>query len=393
MLHMPSLDRISYLSILIVLCFLSLLLLESQSAASFPTYLLALVVVSTFPHWSDVFSSKLAWLTIALVVYLCGSTLWSENYSLRDLGSEMVRGVLILTFTLAFAECQLRNQLRIWLGAALAGCGGLVALGAIALFLLYPPADGRLSGFGQLRNHVVGALVFGAVAVFSGDMLRHAHSRLARAFFATALILLIVAVYFSDSRNAWVSVLVALSTLTLAMKAPDARVFWAGLAALTVCFLALVLGLVVGDSTRELILPRGDSFRIEIWSATLNRVLESPWFGLGIVTNDDVVVSELVFHHPHNMYLSILFQGGIVGGMLFLLLIFGCLRTLTLNYQLADAKLALSLFALALSSFLLDGHELIDKISDTWILFWLPVAISLGISWRSLFRIEGRMGW
>ena len=52
-------------------------------------------------------------------------------------------------------------------------------------------------------------------------------------------------------------------------------------------------------------------------------------------------------------------------------------------YEEPDAKFALGLFAMSLSSYLLDGHELVDKVGDTWFLFWLPIGISLGISWKT----------
>ena len=81
------------------------------------------------------------------------------------------------------------------------------------------------------------------------------------------------------------------------------------------------------------------------------------------------------------MYLSVLFQGGLVGAALFAALIAAVVRTLFNHYGHRDAKLALGILGLALPAWLLDGHELIDKVGMTWFLFWLPVAISLGLAW------------
>jgi len=41
---------------------------------------------------------------------------------------------------------------------------------------------------------------------------------------------------------------------------------------------------------------------------------------------------------------------------------------------------------MALPAYLLDGHELLDKISDTWFLIWLPVALALSLRWHSTYR-------
>jgi len=58
------------------------------------------------------------------------------------------------------------------------------------------------------------------------------------------------------------------------------------------------------------------------------------------------------------------------------------------GYEHPNAKLALALLAMALTSYLLDGHELIDKVGETWFLFWLPVGISLGLAWNRRLQHE-----
>jgi hypothetical protein len=81
------------------------------------------------------------------------------------------------------------------------------------------------------------------------------------------------------------------------------------------------------------------------------------------------------------MYVAVFFQGGIIGLLLFALLTVATLRTLLLEYQQPSAKLALGLLALALVSYLLDGHELVDKVGETWFLYWLSLGLALGIQW------------
>ena len=34
------------------------------------------------------------------------------------------------------------------------------------------------------------------------------------------------------------------------------------------------------------------------------------------------------------------------------------------------------------------ASELVDKVGETWFLFWLPVGIGLGLSWTQLYREE-----
>jgi len=67
---------------------------------------------------------------------------------------------------------------------------------------------------------------------------------------------------------------------------------------------------------------------------------------------------------------------------LFVWLMVSTVRILWQNYDLQDAKIALGILALGLTAFLLDGHNLVDKINESWVLIWFPVAIALGIRWR-----------
>ena len=88
------------------------------------------------------------------------------------------------------------------------------------------------------------------------------------------------------------------------------------------------------------------------------------------------------------MYLAVLFQGGAVAAAMFAALLVMVVRTLFQNYESTDAKLAIGILGIALSSYMLDGHELVDKVGETWFLFWLPVAISVGLTWSQAQRLR-----
>ena len=156
---------------------------------------------------------------------------------------------------------------------------------------------------------------------------------------------------------------------------------------LTLLLSVAMLVLFLNEGTRELVLPRGDSFRLAIWSHHFEKTIdESLLFGVGIATSDNVRLDGFEFLHPHNMYLAVFSQGGLVGLALYLAVIAASCRSLLANYEQPDAKVALSVLAVALSSYLLDGHELLDKVGATWFLFWLPVAIALGLNWGQALR-------
>lgn len=379
-------DRIQINSLLIVLCFVSVLALGSQSAASYPSYLLALSMLLSWRSWNDVFRLRTLWLALGFLTYLALSTLWSEPFSWRSVVGVCTRALLVILFVIALAECQLRGQVQLWLGRSLAVVGTGAAAAAIVLYWVEPPADGRLSGLGQLDNPIVVGLILGAVFIMLAHLLMSDSDRRWRWIGVIGAIVVLYAIFLSGSRNAMVSCLLGTGVLFFSTRVNDPERFAAASAALLILGIAMMAALMSGDATREILLPRGDSFRLEIWADVIERVFSTaPLFGFGLATPDHVHIGERTFSHPHNMYLAVLFQGGLVALTMFLALILGTILGLFNSYGNRAAKLAFGLFAMALSSYFLDGHEIVDKVGETWFLFWLPMGISLGLSWvRSL---------
>ena len=378
-------DRIQVNSLLIVLSFVGVLALSSQSAASYPTYCLAIAMLWRWREWTDVRSVRYLLVVITLLSYLVLSSLWSTPFALRDMLSVLVRALLVLLFVIAFGECTLRERVRGWLGRSLAVVATLAA--ALAIFRYTTSReflwDAGLQGYGQLDNQIIAALVFGAALLFVVDLLFTENSPYWKALGMLCVPVLLTAIYFCESRNAWFSVSIGLGVILTSRLVNDVQKFVAGVAALGLILAVLLATLLAVDETRELLLPRGVSHRPDIWISALARIVDGGlWFGLGINTPDSIPVGDLVFDHPHSLYISILWQGGLLGLLLFAVLVIWTLLGLIRNYDHNDAKLGLSLFSVALTGYILDGHELIDKVSDVWFLFWLPVAICLGLLWR-----------
>lgn len=378
-------DRIDVNSALLVGAFVAVLLLSSQSASSMLSYLLCLAMLVRFQDWRDIVHCPMVWPVLAILLYLPLTSFWSDAFSWRGLFSQLVRALLTFSFVVAFAECQLRGVLQKWLFVALAGAGSGVALLCIVLFYIDPPHDGRLNGLGQLDTQVVAGLVFSFATL---AVLHTAFSGRSQSLWLTIVLLtpLVTAVWLTGSRNALMSLVLGTVVLVAAHSQPTVKRFlWTVLP----IFVAVVVGVGLAWSypeLRELVFPRGDSFRLLIWEQTWLRLQDSPWIGMGILSSDDIQMGDIRFHHPHNLYLSVAFQGGLVGLALFGWLLLRVLREFRLAYQHNDVKFALAVLGLALPAYALDGHELLDKIGDTWFLIWLPVAIALGMRWHSVYR-------
>ena len=368
-------------------CFAAVLLLTSQSGASVLTYVLTVVVLLRARHWTDIARTDLFLLVAVLLFYLAVSVFWSTPWRLRDFGSHFVRFLLVCGFVLAVAEVRLRGQIQRWLRRVMTLVGGAAILAAVVNHLVWPPEDGRLNGLGQLDTHVIAALVYGIVAVLALQAMLREQGLFWRLSGLVTIGLAAWAIVGSDSRNAWVSVGFGLAILLLAEKLRDRQRFIVSVLSVGVLGGVILVALFAVDGTRELLLPRGTSFRPEIWDQAIARIRDGHLlFGLGINTPNDFDLGITRVLHPHNLYLSVMYQGGLVALLLFVVVLWKTLRELLLHYDDADAKLALGILAVALPAYLLDGHELLDKIGSTWFLIWLPVAIAVGLRWSRSLR-------
>jgi len=381
-------DRIYWTGVLVVTCLVVVFIVDSQSAASYPSYVLAIVMLVTFSHWRDVFKLSLVRWIAVLLLWFSASTFWSTPYELRDAASIWIRAVLVFGFVVAVGECQLRGEMQQWMSKALTIFGTLMMAAALINFFLTDPADGRLNGLGQLDTHIIAALVFGVVMLFGLKLALDEQSVAWRFVAGVCIMLAIACIALSDSRTAWVAVSLGVATYLVANRLDDVRQLILGLIVLTLVAAVALAVLMANDSTQALILPRGDSFRFSIWSHFLEQIARAPLLGQGINTNDVVEIGDMVFDHPHNLYLAILFQGGVLGLAIYLIMLSSACRYLARCFQLGDAKLALSILVLAGSAFLLDGHELVDKVGEAWFLVWLPIGIAVGLSWGEVNRPE-----
>ena len=270
-----------------------------------------------------------------------------------------------------------------WLPRALALASGVAAVVALVDFYRHPTWDGRLVGLGQLRNSVVAGLAFAAGLIVSLSVWLAGGTRW-RWIGAACAGLAVLAIYSTGSRNAYLSGAVGVWTLLVLWRRRQSPrlVLWLAVPVLGV--LAVVALFAANPAWTDTLFPRGDSFRLEIWRAEWQRLAaHGVWFGLGILVRDDVVLQGQDFAHPHSLYLASALQGGLVG----LLLLLGVLSCAGFGLyrarRLPEARLGGALLATGMSAYLLDGWELIDKVSLSWLLLWMPVAIAMAVGVRS----------
>ena len=386
--------RVPSCATIVLVALASIFVLTSQSASSWPTYILGAYVLAGAGRWRTLFLDRGFLLIVVLLAYIPLSSLWSTPWDAREAFSQVSRALLVFTFVVCIAESVQVDWFVRRITQTMAVFGALAAGGAIAFFFIESPDDGRLNGLGQLDTHVMAAMVYAFAAVCGLAWLASDDRGVGRWISGVCVAVLVVAVFLSGSRNAMACLVFGLGCLLIASRVTTARAFLVAAGSLAVGLLTVILAaywLVSGAG--EVILPRGDSFRPAIWMDYLARIrADGIWFGLGVLTPDLIQVGGYDVLHPHNLYLAVTLQSGLLGLALMVTVITATLHTLVKHYDEPEAKLALAVWAMALPGYLLDGHELVDKVGWTWLLFWLPVGIGLGIRARRGLEDARRFG-
>lgn len=386
-------NRRQVADLLMLLAFIGILMTPWQGLPRLCGYLLALLILMQADTYRSAFDTRTAWFAGALICYLLLTSFWSDDFDALLALRFAIRALVVVCFLAAYADCVRRGACMTAIGRWLAVAGGLAAMGAIAVFSLDSLPVDRLYGLGQARNPVTASLAFAAVALFAADAFWRGGTAMWRGLTAAAALLAIAAVLLTGSRTGWSALLVGGGALFAAYRTAGvdrwrvAMVAWAAPVGVLLASVGiLAVAVAANDQIREWLLPRGDSFRFVIWESILHDLMENGWLaGRGILTDNNVEAASMTFRHPHNMYISVFFQGGIVGLALYLhVLAWTAWSLLRRIAAVAEARLAVALLMGGSAGWLVEGHQLLESPGTSWLFFWIPVATAMGIAWREL---------
>lgn len=238
-----------------------------------------------------------------------------------------------------------------------------------------PLPEKRLYALGGLNNPVVSAISYGAALSLCMSFFFMTKERGIKILTLLLGIILITAISLSGSRGVWIGLL---ATGTATILSLPSRFDRRRLMLILLCLIPVILIVAYLSGYAELMLKRSMSFRPEIWQATFSQWLNgNMMFGSGLQAEFDLYIAPNRFMHPHSLYLSTLYYGGIIG--LGLLLVFIGRLFWVIVYK-ADPQVriyAFPLLAFGLTTLLFDGNRLIEKVDFLWLCFWLPVALTL----------------
>lgn len=235
-------------------------------------------------------------------------------------------------------------------------------------YFFYQGTAGRFSGYGALYNPLLSAHVFGFFCAYWLSRW-YLDAKITSPLPLVALLVLWALLLYTGSRTP----LVALSAcfLWLAICQWKSRILLIIAAAIALVYVAQGLNLT------DDLLARGASFRPAIWQEALRQLQDNLWFGLGYT-------HPQVFHvagHPydladtHNIELSVLFCGGIIGLTLWLLMYAYAMIYAWQRRQQPAVLIASTLVVFGFFAGLTEGSAFFSRPKEQWFLIWIPLAL------------------
>ncbi|PKA69698.1 O-antigen ligase [Pseudomonas baetica] len=311
---------------------------------------------------------------IALLMFVAWALLslcWSP-------GDEPIGGMFkpplhtVLLFAGSYLLVRYRNDIL----QPLLFTAALVALIATTFFLfkfaqVYQPGM-RLIGGGAFDNPLLSSHLFGFFSAYWLAVTMTCKRRQMMWLSVPAMAIMFMAVIGTGSRTP----LVALT-----------------MAAVWLCFicwnrrsLGLLIALAISGATvlslfAQMIIERGDSYRLEIWQQVLQKIADHPWVGHGFSATLSVDPGVgYSFQEPHSFALGVLYYVGIFGLLPWLFfLLWGLLSSWRQRVQ-PLLIIASSLLVFGIGAGLTEGGGIISRPKEHWFLLWIPLALIAAVS-------------
>ncbi len=285
-----------------------------------------------------------------------------------------------ITVLLAAHAPRLEQRLSFWLSVTAAA--SLLVLFAGILGGLITPGP-RLTAFGLASHEVIGATLYGFVALLAAFvLLPRAAGWPERLLWLGIAALCTVFMVLASSRG---PLLALAGTLVIGLIITDRRL---ALAAFALAAAALLAAVLTDFRPVTLLYERAQSGHFDLWRQALAAIAERPWFGYGSLTDITFIGKYGPQRSPHNLLLANHIYGGLPASLLLAALL-GYAVWLAFRQLLRGRAIYLIVLAYGLAASLFDSRSLLQNLGREWITLWLPIALLAAWELRGGRAAEG----
>ncbi|MCH2547611.1 MAG: O-antigen ligase family protein [Alphaproteobacteria bacterium] len=295
----------------------------------------------------------------------------------------IVTAIFFSVVALQFSVISTQNYQRLMVAVALSA--GICGTISIALYFTDPNAEIRMRPIGRADAQLLAAFVYIIAAICAMAALDGMRKKWLSALLIFSLCICVAVVSLTQSRLALAILLLCL-VIGGGFICRNHRIW---LATFVIGLIVIIAGALSNDILMQHVhtmLDRGDSYRLELWGVTIQKIMQSPWQGYGMLAGIDYHMTE-TYHtnSPHNIYLTTALTLGVPGLVILLMAIGNILWEMLRQLPwFSHAMIFSGLLLLdALASGMVDHSRIVKGPSPLWIIFWLPLAVGVGTLIRS----------
>ncbi len=315
-------------------------------------------------------------LFFVFAIWLIISLLWSNSD--QGMSSHLKRPLYAL---MLFGGCLFMAlaQGGSTLGKALLYGAIATTIGAIySLYLFFSdPGQDRLIGSGSLSNPLLTSHLLGFTCAYWLACWSCVERYRTLAFSCSVILLL--ALLATGSRTP----LMAMTSVGLGLVfMVRSRQAFALLAFLVTGFLLLVM------LAPDVLTQRGLSYRPDIWSETLQQIMQNPWLGQGYASPLAISIPAIGYtlSDPHNVALAVTYELGVIGLLLWCLMYAAALGSCIRFRHDPAFVIASAVLIYGLMAGMTEGSNFLSRPNESWFLTWIPLALVASLSIRK--RLE-----
>jgi len=351
---------------------------SAQKTSYYLTVILPFLMLTPWLRWRKPTKVQLA--LLLFVCYLVVAVFWSPFYSLDGLLYFCKCALLAMLLVWSVDICAEQDFFKVRLLPVFIVSG--LAVGVYSLVVFSISTDWRfdqvMMPVWHFANQNRMAKVYGVLFLVAAFLLVTKRRILPEPLMWLAMIVSIVIVLLSRSSGALFALLACVPCYLLffyGMKRDYKKLRWlsvyCGIAVSLLAALFVFWG--VGDSHFQ----GGWSYRDEIWLSVGKEFMSSPLIGVGAYRDLPVYVDGGgTFSHEHNIFLAILRQSGVIGLVLFSLLLVGLFRAAGTSSH-GDRLMWLLVLVFGLLSLISSGEYPLERPKESWLFYWLPIAMLL----------------
>jgi O-antigen ligase len=323
-------------------------------------------------------SSRLVVAALILTGYLTGSALWSATFTPACLGFLLACSLLTVSFMLVttYLSWQLPAAFHTLLQTVTLSAAFFGLVSIVVFYSKNPFPAARMVSFAQIDNANTMGVVYGLFTLLAVHFFLSATVLRERVVFAAAAGLLISVVMLTQSRNAFLGSVAGL--LALASPRHGYRSLLVGvllLAMLAALYNTPLAQRFIGEDVSM-------TLRLGIWKSALTQISQAPLLGHGQCSAMQLPAGKAMFSHPHSVYLATTWYGGLTGLVLLIWVLLAAVRQTLAWRKQHHNTLYLALLIFTTATISVDFSSILTRPREPWLYFWLPLALSAGLSLR-----------